>query len=219
MEERTLGRPRPRANPKQIVTQVPSRSSLSPRLAVLWIALIPVSTQACSPTTEPLRAPGRSNRPPGGATVPAKPHVDAGPTRWERWPEVATYRLALPRAPSQHLAGDHDGEVLASVPAAAYPDLGPTVALPPESVLVQRLYATGAAAPDVVFAMVRRASAPESSPSPIPSTEVAVGGDPTAAWEFLILDADGTIESRGQLEPCARCHAEAPHGGVFGRAR
>lgn len=216
-----MGRRRPRANPKQIVTQVPSRSSLSPRVAVLWIALIPISAVSCGPPPEPLATPGRSNRPPGGPTVPAKPPIDAAPTRWERWAEVAAYRLAVPRAPSQHLAGDHEGEVLTSAAAAPYPVLGPAVALPPDSVLVQRLYPMGAATPDVVFAMVRRpaASPPAgAAPSPAPTATTA-GDDPAAAWEFLILDADGTIESRGPLEACARCHAEAPHDGVFGRAQ
>ena len=111
------------------MTQVPSRSSLSPRFAVLWIALIPISAVSCGPPPAPLATPGRSNRPPGGPTVPAKPPIDAAPTRWERWAEVAAYRLAVPRAPSQHLAGDHEGEVLTSAAAAPYPVLGPAVAL------------------------------------------------------------------------------------------
>ncbi len=185
-----------------------------------------VTTAACSGSREPIGAtPGRSNRPPGGPRVPANDPADAGPTHWERWSEVATFRLVVPRAPSQHLAGDHEGEILANVEAAAYPDLGPARSMPPGSVLVQRLYPSGAGAPDVIFAMVKRAAnpSPSTSVAPVPPTaqtpELAGADDPVTAWEFLVLDADGRIESRGPLERCARCHAEAPHQGLFGRSR
>jgi hypothetical protein len=206
------------------VTQVPSRSSLFRRPAGRWIASILLVTAACGPAPAPIALPGRSNRPPGGPTVPAKDPAGAGPTLWERWSEVATYRLAVPRAPSQHLAGDHEGEVLTNVAAAAYPDLGPNRALPADSILVQRLFAPGAAAPEVVFAMVKRAEQAPPSSSMAPSSsmtapaEPAPGIDAGAGWEFLVLDATGMVESRGPLGQCARCHAEAPHDGAFGRA-
>lgn len=176
------------------MTQVLSRTNL-PLFAVCLLA--------CSSPTEPLPvAPGHSERPRGGPTVPA-PLAPPPPGPWARWPEVATYRIAVARAPSQHLAGDHEAEILASPEAAAYPDLGPAKPLSPGSALVERLYLPGAATPDIVFAM----AAP---------TEVTPSGAP---WEFLVLAPNGTVEERGPLETCARCHAEAPNDGVFGRAR
>src|SRR4051812_27146173 len=76
-----------------------------------WAAL----GAACGPTPEPLGpAPGHSDRPRGGPLVPATSSADAGPILWERWAEVAAYRVAIARTPSQHLAADHEGEVLAS---------------------------------------------------------------------------------------------------------
>jgi hypothetical protein len=39
------------------------------------------------------------------------------------------------------------------------------------------------------------------------------GGD----WEYTAVRADGTIEDRGRLASCARCHAEAAAGWIFGR--
>lgn len=132
--------------------------------------------------------------------VPAGSSPDAGPVTWERWSEVAAYRVAIARMPSQHLAADHEGEVFASPNASSYPSLGPARMPPPGAVLVEKLYAPAATAPEVVFAMSRSADADRS-------------------WEFLVLDPNGTVQQRGEIEACARCHAEAPHGGLFGRAQ
>ena len=41
------------------------------------------------------------------------------------------------------------------------------------------------------------------------------GGD----WEYLIVDPNGSIERRGKLPLCARCHAESPHNFIFGGPR
>jgi len=126
---------------------------------------------------------------------------------WDRWSEVAAYPVAIARAPSQHLASDHEAETLANGAAAPYPNLGPAHLPSPGAVLVQRLYAPGAATPDVVLAMVK----PAVSAPPAPSAD--------DDWEYLVLDPNGLITQRGALEACARCHAEAPHAGLFGRAR
>lgn len=208
VEERTLGRPR--AYPIRIVTQVLSRSNALPRrcLTVPLLATLGILALACSSPIEPTPlTPGRSDRPRGGPTVPA-PSANAPPAPWDRWPEVATFRVALERGPSQHLAGDHESETLASPEASDYPDLGPARSLPPGSAIVQRLYAPNAATPEVLFAMARA-----RDPAP---TQVAPSG---AAWEFFVLSPDGAVQERGALETCARCHAEAPNQGVFGRAR
>lgn len=125
---------------------------------------------------------------------------------WERWSEVSGYRVAVARTASQHLAADHEGETLANEVAAAYPGIGPARTLPPGSILVQRLFLPGGAAPEMVFAMVKRDTAAPASPA-------------EELWEFLVLDPTGLVIERGALEACARCHAEAPHDAVFGRAR
>lgn len=162
---------------------------------------------ACSPASEPVAPfPGRSTRPAGGPT--AAPSASSGaPVRWERWSELPGWRVAIERAPSQHLAAAHEAETLTNDAASAYPNLGPARRLEPGAALVQRLYAPGASSPEVIFAMVRRAD----------------GGTPGAAdgsgWEYLVLDPDGFVTERGALDACARCHAEAPHDGMFGRAR
>lgn len=191
-------------------------------LAVLVVAC----SSACSSPSEPLPVtPGRSDRPRGGATVPA-PSAIAPPAPWDRWPEVASFRVAVPRSPSQHLGGDHEAEILASPEAAAYPDLGPARLLPPGSALVERLYAPESKSPEIVFAMVQPRSVGPASPSSAPRDAGPSAESPptgmapaAAAWEFLVLASDGTVQERGALETCARCHAEAPNDGVFGRAQ
>jgi hypothetical protein len=172
------------------------------RLRVLAFAAS--TALACGPAPDALGpTPGRSNRPRGGPPVPASTAADARPKLWERWSEVAEYRLAVGRMASQHLAADQEAETRANGAAAAYPDLGPARTPTPGSVLVQRLFERGAAAPSVLFAMEKSAASP---------------GD-AAAWEFLVLDPAGLVQERGALEACVRCHAEAPHDMVFGRAR
>ena len=39
----------------------------------------------------------------------------------------------------------------------------------------------------------------------------AEGGD----WEYAVADAEGTVQARGRLKLCARCHAEAPREFLF----
>jgi hypothetical protein len=163
-----------------------------------------LAAAACNPASEAVAPfPGRSTRPAGGSTA-APSASSRAPVRWERWPELAGWRSAIERTPSQHLAADHEAETLANDAAAAYPNLGPARRLGAGAILVQRLYAPGAATPEVHFAMVRRAT--EGTPDD--------GG-----WEYLVLDPTGFILERGALGACARCHAEAPNDGTFGRAK
>lgn len=171
--------------------------------SLVFAALVVV---ACGPAPDPLGpTPGRSNRPRGGPPVPAPPLADAGPKTWERWSELPDYRVAVRRAPSQHLAADGEAETLANEVATSYPDVGPARTLPPGTVLAERLFEPGAADATILFAMVK------SAPSP---TSPADG-----AWEFLVVEPGGLVQERGAIEACVRCHAEAPHDMVFGRAR
>ncbi len=178
--------------------------AIQTRLQVL--AFVLVATFGCGPAPDPLGpTPGRSNRPRGGPPVPAA-RADTGPKMWERWSEVPAYRLAVARTASQHLAAGLEAETLANEVAAAYPDLGPQRTLPPGSVVLQRLFEPGAPGPVAVFAMVKRAPA-------------APGAAVDSAWEFLVLETSGLVQERGALGTCVRCHAEAPHDMLFGRAR
>lgn len=169
--------------------------------------LLALASAACGPTSEAVApSPGRSTQPRGGPTV-APAASSSAPERWARWPELAAWRVAIERAPSQHLAADHEAETLANDAASAYPNLGPARLLDPGAILVQRLYAPGAATPEALFVMVRR------------TVRVSPDGPDVAGWEYLTLDPAGFITERGPLEACVRCHAEAPHDGAFGKAR
>jgi hypothetical protein len=108
---------------------------------------------------------------------------------------------ATSRAPSEHLTGELDGEVLVSEAAKAYPALGPRRELAPGATLVERHLERGSEKITVYFAMVKR-----------PAGYDPDGGD----WEYLVVAADGQVEERGRLALCARCHAEAPHDRLFG---
>lgn len=175
-------------------------------LATSLLALAASALLACTPTSEGVPPfPGRSTRPPGGPTAAPTAAAQA-PVRWDRWPELVGWRVAIARSPSQHLAADHEAETLTSPEAASYPHLGPARRLPPGSALVQRLYTAGATTPEVLFVMVRRAD---------PETPSADG----SSWEYFVLDPDGFITARGALPTCVRCHAEASHDGLFGRAQ
>lgn len=169
--------------------------------------LLVLASAACGPTSEAVSSfPGRSTRAPGGPTV-APAASSSAPERWAHWSELAAWRVAIERGPSQHLAADHEAETLANDAASTYPSLGPARLLGPGAILVQRLYASGAATPEVFFVMVRRSEG--ATPDPPDAT----------GWEYLILDPAGFITERGPLETCVRCHAEAPHGGAFGKAQ
>lgn len=107
------------------------------------------------------------------------------------------------RAPSGHLTGELEGEILAGG-AGTYPALGPGSRIGPGATLVERLSAPGAAAPLVYLVMVKRAPGFDAG-----------GGD----WEYLVVSPAAEIDQRGVLPLCARCHAEAPHDHLFGPGR
>lgn len=159
----------------------------------------------CSPP-EPLPLnPGRSQRLAGGPTT--APTASAAPAmKWERWEEMSRWRVAVPRAPSQHLAADREAETLVNDAALAYPNIGPTQSVEPGAILMQRIFSPGGEIPELFFAMVRRA-APSS------------GDTSAASWDYVVITRDGLVAERGDVEVCARCHAEAPHNGLFGQAR
>ncbi len=169
---------------------------LSVTIAIVSVACTPSVESQSSSTTNPSAWSSNESE----ARVPTmSPVVPAKPTRWEHMDALGAYRKATPRSRSQHLQGEHEAEVLTNEAAAAYPTLGPLRELPVGSVLVEALYAPNQ--PDVAmyFAMVKQPSANGSE------------------WQYAVVSKSGMVERRGALVLCARCHAEAPHGQVFGR--
>jgi hypothetical protein len=130
---------------------------------------------------------------------------DASPV-WERIGELAGYRrLTKDAFPSQgHFDGRWMADVLANdLAAPAYLKLPAAAAFPQGSVVVQTHTDRLAGSPGPVFAMVKREPG-----------YFAAGGD----WEYIVTLADGRLEDRGQLPQCARCHADAASGWLFGLA-
>jgi hypothetical protein len=161
---------------------------------VRWLAFVPllVSCSRGAPRTPALQPS-------------ARPATSASPTAaWNLAEQLTMLHRATPRATSEHVHGEFDGEVLVNDAAKAYPALGPHRTLMPGATLVERHVARGAETTAVYFAMVKR------SPGYDPD-----GGD----WEYLVVSPDGTIEERGRIPLCGRCHAEAPHDHLFGAGR
>ena len=101
-----------------------------------------------------------------------------------------------------HFAGRWTAEVSVNEMASkAYANLTASTKFAVGSLLVKKHGSTKNAAPATTFAMVKRDTGffPE-------------GGD----WEYVVLDAEGRLEDRGKLAPCARCHAEGNGDWVFG---
>ncbi|MRG97950.1 hypothetical protein [Polyangium spumosum] len=167
-------------------------------LALLAAACTPAADTSSTSAADP-SAWSTEGAPP--RPTPSPRAVSQAPQRWELADRLSSLRKATPRARSQHLSGEHDAEVLANEVATAYPALGPQRPLAAGAVLVEALYAPGS--PDVAlyFAMTKQPSGQG------------------AAWEYLVVRADGQVEQRGRLALCERCHAEAPEDHVFGRAR
>jgi hypothetical protein len=131
---------------------------------------------------------------------------DAGPV-WERIGEVAAYpRMAKePFASQGHFDGRWIADVFANALAAPqYVKLPVATTFPQGSVIVQRHTERLGGSAGPLFAMVKR------EPGYYPA-----GGD----WEYVVTHSDGRLEDRGQLQQCARCHAEGTSGWLFGLAR
>lgn len=150
---------------------------------------------------------------------PAEHPPDAGPT-WELADQVSSWRVL---GHGYRARGHLDGRSLAELranPIAAGPlaSLSPSAHLPEGSVLVEALAAGGASkgphaggvsqGPPAGDAGVR---GPTFAMVKHPSGYAPATGD----WEFVVVGADGIVESRGPEPLCARCHAEALADFVF----
>jgi hypothetical protein len=123
------------------------------------------------------------------------------PVKLEPWAAFGTLGAMIPVGEprrSNHRLGDEVAMSRVNERAAGYVTLRD---LPEGGIVVESLGPSADAPPSVLFAMEKRA------PGWFPE-----GGD----FEYLVLEPNGTVLARGPLRRCARCHAEAPHGFVFG---
>lgn len=123
---------------------------------------------------------------------------------WDLGAELPRMHRTATRAPSEHLTGEADAEVLCNDAARPYPALGPSAQIAPGAAVVERIFARGGEAVVTYFAMVKR-----------PAGYAPGDGD----WEYFVIGADQKVEERGRLGLCARCHADAPHDHLFGTGR
>ena len=164
---------------------------------------------ACASGSKPTRVAGASTDAgwvdPSAPSVRAvtPPRAAASAARWDLEGQLEALRPAIKRAPSGHLTGELEADVLAGA-AGTYPQLGPESRIPAGATLVERLFEPGGASPVAYFVLVKRA--PGFDPG---------GND----WEYLVVTPNGSIEQRGPLPLCARCHAEAPYDRLFGAGR
>lgn len=122
--------------------------------------------------------------------------------RWERADELAALTAVAGRSRSEHLDGSFERSVLVNAAAAGYLVAGaPDEPFPAGSLIVQAHHAAGSTEGGPYFAMLK----------------LAAGSAPAQRdWEFLVLDAELRVAARGHIEPCVRCHLEAPRDAVFG---
>lgn len=181
------------------------------RLSTAAMAVMLASVAACA---EPLPRPVDADDgwgpslpgPSAPAPLPDAPRpraIDpAARQRWERADEIGTLTAVAGRGRSDHLDGSFARSVLINEAAAGYLVTGaPNEPFPEGALIVQAHIGAGSGLPGPYFAMLKGAAG--SAPA-------------QRDWEFLVLDAKLRVAARGSIEPCARCHLEAPRDAVFG---
>ncbi len=126
------------------------------------------------------------------------------PAKWELASALPSLKVLQDTYPSRgHGVGDLRARLLANdTAAAAFDKLIRGDHMPQGSVLVSQQARRADGTPDGLFVMVKR------EPGFFPA-----GGD----WEWVAVGPDNRIRARGQLAPCARCHADAAVDFVFPR--
>ncbi len=180
----------------------PSRGMRTSRLAtVLILALCACSILALSACASDTFRPGLSDAP---MLTPSTNASAKGPAagRWEHFNELGSMRLLAPTFPSRgHGTGELNAELRANdTAAAAIENLQPGRQMPAGSLLVLLHTQRGTSNADEAFVMEKRSAGYWPG-----------NGD----WDYAVADARGVLQSRGKLELCARCHAEAPADFVF----
>jgi hypothetical protein len=156
----------------------------------------------CSGKGPALVNPGVSRAPAANTSI-SRDVPDASPV-WERIGELTDYRRMTrePFVSQGHFDGRWIADVFANnLAATPYVALPSATTLPQGSVVVQRHTERRGSTAGPVFAMIKR----EAGYFP-------AGGD----WEYVVTLPDGRLEDRGQIQQCARCHAEGTSGWLFG---
>lgn len=189
-----------------------TRSSRSLPLALLLFVI--EHTIGCAAAPSPLdpeidwtgqpSGPGHSAK--SGPLAPPRPRRIPVERRrpWAHASELPRF-LAVPgRARSDHGLGDLERTVRVDDGARAYAEGRPRGPWPVGARLVEALHSSGSDTVRVLYAM----------------TKLPQGSSPaTNDWEFEVLDPEARVAAEGDLSACARCHADAPHDGVFGPPR
>jgi hypothetical protein len=169
---------------------------------VVAIALCLAATAGCGAQESRLTSPGLSEV---RQEEERKPPAEASATApWARAADVSTFRPVTPTpfVSHGHFDGRWTAELVASPEAASpYVDLRKTSAFPLRSVLLEKLRDRRTLAPGPWFAMEKRERG-----------YYEAGGD----WSYVVLDARGNLEQAGQIDACARCHAQGISDWVFG---
>ena len=139
----------------------------------------------------------RHRRPPT-EDEPETPPVKVEP--WKMFGSLGSFKTVGEPRISGHRLGDEQGTIRIDAAATPYASGLP---VPAGAVIVESLSPEVGGAPTVHFVMTKRQQG-----------YFPAGGD----WEYLVVDAAGGVLASGELPKCARCHAEAARGFLFGAA-
>jgi hypothetical protein len=192
------------------------------RTKFLIAMLIPLAACTDDPAPTPAVQPASNAEPP--APIEGAHHFDEALREWDNWPDVYRHHQWAPelcRAPT-------NADFLpAHMPSAA----------PEESPHGRKLYRLtvsslaefsqlNAAEPTIGFTAVKVAHAPLPDAPESPGDfvglfimkRIANASDPATdnGWVYATTDADLRITSAGRIASCMACHADAPHGRLFG---
>lgn len=117
--------------------------------------------------------------------------------RWAQADALESLRAVAGRGPSEHLGGAFERTVVVNDLGAVYERLVPGIVIPSGALVVQRHHRAGDDAVHSWFVMLKR----------------------DEDWAFDVLDASLRVAATPPLTFCARCHADAPHAGLFGPPR
>jgi hypothetical protein len=129
--------------------------------------------------------------------APPTPSRHAVESRWERFAEARSWPLAAPPSVAR---GHAAGEYIASVRVpSAYRDAY-------RGLVAGERWPVGMS----IAAFHERRADHE------PGSIYAMTKLPAGDWEYVVAAPDGVVESRGTIDLCARCHADAPADSLFG---